>query len=271
MGSSLTEPSGQTPGQPALHDGAAQPGPTVESLAATAAPAALEHLPPGMRIWFGAFLLWMGGLAVLALTMLHRYEADGDQRAMGIFLLAWMCFYLSLCNAFVPLPTTWVILAAASPGSGLTESDWLRIAAVSVVGALATVAANLNEYHVLAFLCHRGLGRRIRGTRLYQWSIHWFDVAPFQMLLAMGFFPLPVDAIRWLAILRRYSRVRFGLAYFLGRGARYVIFAAAATLMRFSSWQIAAIQVGIILLALVARVVGPPIVRRLVRRKPQNP
>ena len=71
-----------------------------------AAPAAERPLP-GLRAWFAAFVLWMVGLAVLALLMFQGYE-QGDARAMGVWLLALMCFYLSLCNVFVPLPSAWI-------------------------------------------------------------------------------------------------------------------------------------------------------------------
>lgn len=190
--------------------------PATATLDAALAPAADRPLP-GLRAWFGVFLLWMGGLATLALLMFARYE-QGEAVAIRVWLLALMCFYVSLCNAFVPLPTAWIILLAALPEFGLFEADWLRVITVASLGAVATVMANLNEYHTLAFFFRYGLGRRIRRTNVYQWAIRWFNVAPFQTLALIGFVPIPIDAVRWLAVLRHYSRLRFALAYFVGRG-----------------------------------------------------
>lgn len=221
-----------------------------------AAPAAERPLP-GLRAWFAAFVLWMIGLAVLALLMFQGYE-QGDARAMGVWLLALMCFYLSLCNLFVPLPSAWIILFVASPGVGLFESAWLRVVVVAGLATAATVVANLNEYHVLAFLFRSGLGRRIRATRVYQWAVRWFDVAPFQMLTLIGFVPIPIDAVRWLAVLRHYSRVRFAAAYFVGRGARYLLLAWFSVLMQLEAWEILAIQAAILLLVLTGRLLYRP-------------
>ena len=212
-----------------------------------AAPAAERPLP-GLRAWFAAVVLWMVGLAVLALLMFQGYE-QGDARAMGVWLLALMCFYLSLCNVFVPLPSAWIILLVASPGVGLFESAWLRVVAVAGVATVATVVANLNEYHVLAFLFRSGLGRRIRGMRVYQWAVRWFDVAPFQTLTLIGFVPIPIDAVRWLAVLRHYSRVRFAAAWF-------------SVLMQLEAWEILAIQAAILVLALSSRLLYRPGRRR---------
>ena len=227
------------------------------TLDAALAPAA-DHPLPGLRAWFGVFLLWMGGLAALALLMFARYE-QGEAVAIRVWLLALMCFYVSLCNAFVPLPTAWIILLAALPEFGLFEADWLRVVTVAGLGAVATVMANLNEYHTLAFLFRYGLGRRIRRTNVYQWAIRWFNVAPFQTLALIGFVPIPIDAVRWLAVLRHYSRLRFALAYFVGRWARYLLLAWFAVLVHITGWQILAVQAAIVVVAIIGRLLWPRI------------
>jgi len=217
-----------------------------------AATVAADRPLPGLRAWFVGYLAWLGGLALLALTMLSRYE-HGDAGALRFWALALMGFYLSLCNVLLPLPTTWIILLVASPEVALFEAIWLRVLVIAALGAVATTAANLNEYHVLAFLLRYGLGRRIRATRVYHWAIRWFDVAPFQTLALIGFLPIPIDAIRWLAILRLYSRLRFALAYLVGRGTRYLIFAGFSVFMQLTGWQILFIQVAILAATLLGR------------------
>ncbi len=215
-----------------------------------------ERPLPGLRAWFVVLLLWLGGLTAVALVMFGRYE-QGDPTAMRIWLAALMCFYLSLCNSLLPLPTAWIILFAASPEFGLFESGWLRVVTVAGIGAVATIFANLTEYHALAFLFRYGLGRRIRRTRVYQWALRWFDVAPFQTLTLIGFVPIPIDAVRWLAILRHYSRVRFAMAYFVGRGLRYLLLAWFAVLMALGGWQILAVQAVMVVAAIVGRLAWP--------------
>ena len=218
----------------------------------------------GLRAWFVLFLCWMGGLTAVALLMFARYE-QGDGSALAGWILALLCFYLSLCNGLLPLPTAWIILFAASPEAGLFETVWLRIVAVAGLGALATVFANLNEYHGLAFLFRYGLGRRMRRTRVYRWAIGWFNVAPFQTLTLIGFIPIPIDAVRWLAILQHYSRVRFALAYFVGRGLRYLLLAGFAVLVQLSGWEIFIVQAAIVGAAVASRLLWPLLSRRLPR------
>jgi hypothetical protein len=168
---------------------------------------AREQELPGLRLWFLIYLAWLAGLAALAHVGSVQLEL-GSPGAMGLWTLSLMAFYLSLCNLFLPLPTAWIILLAASPDGGAFGSAWQRVAAVTVVGAAATAIANVNEYHVLSYVLGHGLGGKLRRTRVYEWAVRWFDAAPFQVLALIGFVPVPIDAVRWLAILRRY-RVAF--------------------------------------------------------------
>jgi membrane protein YqaA with SNARE-associated domain len=199
-----------------------------------------------LRVWFGVYLSWMVGLFAVALLMFQRYEA-GDPAVMAVWVLALTCFYVSLCNTLVPLPTSWIVLLAASEDVMLFESALLRIAVVSILCSTATAMANLNEYHVLGYFFRARLGDRIRRTHAYRWALRWFDVSPFQTLTLFAFVPIPVDFIRWLAILRRYPRLRFALAYWLGRLPRYAILAGLSVALKLGPLEIVLIQVGIVI------------------------
>jgi membrane protein YqaA with SNARE-associated domain len=192
-------------------------------------------------------------LTGLALFFLARYDQRGDDRALRAWLLALMCFYLTLCNSFLPLPSAWIILLAASPAYSLPSSGWWASLLVAGLATLATVVANLNEYHLLACLLQFGLGRRVGRTKLYRWAVRWFDRAPFQILTLIAFVPVPVDAVRWLAILRGYPRRRFALAYALGRGPRYLLLAGCSVLLALSAGQILMIQIAIVAAAVLGR------------------
>jgi membrane protein YqaA with SNARE-associated domain len=200
-----------------------------------------------LRIWFGTYLAWMIGLFALAVVMLARYDA-GDGAALGPWLLALAVFYVSLCNTLVPLPTSWVFLLLASEDVMLFESPWLRVATVAVLGSTATMMANLNEYHIFGYFMRARLGDRIRRTHVYRWAIRWFDVSPFQTLMLIAFVPVPVDFVRWVAILRRYPRWRFAAAYWLGRLPRYALLAGISVALRLNTLEIILIQVGIVVI-----------------------
>lgn len=215
---------------------------SMEAATATLKP---QPEPINLRAWFVLFITWMTGLAVAALWGL---DADGGQShlRLAVWLLSTYAFYLSLCCAFIPLPTTWIVL--------LTASDWIaaqlgvtghrpeRVIIVATVGAFATGMANLNEYHLITFLLkYRGIAR-VRETRLYQKASRWFETDPFKVLVAVSLIPIPVDVVRWLAITDRYPRERYYIAYFIGRWIRYAGLALAAISLSLKPWHILAIQ-----------------------------
>lgn len=222
-------------------------------MAASVPRAAPDRTLPGTRAWFVFFALWMIGWAAAALAAFHGAE-QGAPLAWRLWVLALMAFYISLCNGFVPAPTAWIVLLAASPDFALVEMPALRVLAVAALATVATIVANLNEYHLLSYVLRFGLGRRVRRTQVYNWAMRWFDRAPFQLLALIAFVPIPVDAVRWLAILRGYPRTRFALAYVIGRGPRYVLFAWLAVVLEFHGWQIVGVQLALVGAALVGRV-----------------
>jgi membrane protein YqaA with SNARE-associated domain len=221
----------------------------------TGAAPSRDPVVPGTRVWFAFFVLWMAAWAGLAWWALHRSELGADGLALRIWLFALLCFYLSLCNSFLPLPTAWAVLLAAGPDYALVQTGWLRVLLAAGMLGLVTTVANLNEYHLLAYLLRFGLGRRVRQSSMYSWAVRWFDRSPFQILVLIAFVPIPVDVVRWLAILRRYSRPRFALAYFTGRGARYVLLAACSMALKLGPRAIVLIQVALVLLAILSRLV----------------
>jgi hypothetical protein len=212
-------------------------------------------LPRGTRAWFVFLLLWMGSLTALVVLLWNRYERHDDATALHAWVLALMCFYLTLCNTFVPLPTAWIVLLAARPDYALAPWSPLNILIVAAAATLATIVANLTEYHLLAYLLHFRWGARLRRAPAVTWAVAWFERAPFQLLTLLAFIPLPVDAVRWLAILRGYSRTRYALAYLVGRGPRYVIFAVCSVMFALSTRQILEIQLGLLVLAAAGRVI----------------
>ena len=218
-------------------------------------------LDDGMRLrrWFAGYLVWLILLTVAAQAGLLRYEG-GDPGARNVWLLALGLFYVSLCCVFFPAPTTWIVMLLASNEMQIIEAPGLRVVVVSAVCAVATGIANLNEYHVITFLLRHRRIARVRETRVYRWAARWFAASPFLLVAVFGFLPLPVDVVRWLAILYRYSRLRYFAAYVVGRFPRYVICALSAVWLDLNWWQIVLIQA---VLAVAAGIsVGHSVVRK---------
>jgi membrane protein YqaA with SNARE-associated domain len=180
-------------------------------------------------------------LTVVAVFGLQQYEA-GSLTARSFWLLALGLFYMSLCCVFFPAPTAWIVMLLASNEMQIIEAPILRVVIVSAACATATGMANLNEYHLITYMLRHRRIARVRDTRLYRWAVRWFARAPFMVVAVFGFVPLPVDVVRWLAIIYRYSRLRYFAAYVVGRFPRYVIYAAPAVWLDLKWWQILLIQ-----------------------------
>ena len=213
-----------------------------------------------LRRWFAAFIGWLVLLTVVACWALGRFEA-GELGARAIWLVAVGVFYLSLCCIFFPLPTAWMVMLLASNEMAVLQPVGLRVVLVAAACAAATGVANLNEYHLISFLARYGRIGRVRQTRVYRWAVRWFAISPFAVVAVFGFLPLPVDVVRWLAILHRYSRPRYFGAYVIGRFPRYLIWAGSAVWFDLTWWQILIFQAVLVLLAAVA-VVRSVVVRR---------
>ena len=226
----------------------------------------LLHAPPpepnalSLRRWFLFFLTFLSLVAGIAVLSLRAYDTNGAALALKAALLALYVFYLSLCCTFFPGPTIWIIMLLASPVVALIPpdtvvhlthagpqaaqliADLLTILIVASLGALGSAIGNLNEYHLFTFLLRFGRVGAVRQTRFYRRAQHWFAVSPFLLVAFFNFLPIPVDAVRWLAIAHRYSRRRFALASFLGRFPRYALLAAAATALKLGLLHILLVQ-----------------------------
>ncbi len=220
--------------------------------------APLPTLTPANEInlwpWFISFLSWMTILTVAALWGLHLADTSGSVIGWAVWLLSVTAFYLSLCCAFFPFPTTWIILLAASDmvaeQLGIVNHEMARMVVVASVCSLATALANLNEYHIITCLLRfRRIGK-VRQTRLYTAASGWFRRSPFWIVMLFSFLPIPVDVIRWLAILSRYSRARFFVANVIGRWFRYAIWALASLGLSLTTRHIVIIQIILVAIAL---------------------
>ncbi len=216
-----------------------------------------------LRLWFAGYLACLTILTLAALWGMG--EMDGTSPALGwaVWVFAGYAFYLALCCTFFPAPTTWVVMFAASDmvaaQIGMEDLAWLRVVIVAIIGAAATGLANLNEYHIFAYLLRKRRVAKFRQTRFFHKASDWFHAGPFWILTLFSFLPIPVDVIRWLAITARYPRGRFFLASFLGRWFRYAIWALAAVGFELGTWQIVTIQVvlaAMALLRVLIRVIG---------------
>jgi membrane protein YqaA with SNARE-associated domain len=215
--------------------------------------------PAALRKWFVLYLVWMGGLTLGAHMGFSAWRG-GQSFGLPLWAICLGTFYISLANNLVPLPTMWMVMLLPSNIVGLPGAVPARIAYVAAATAVATGMANLNEYHLLRWALGSRVAGRVRRTRLVQWAIRWFRVSPFGILTLASFVPIPIDAVRWIAIADAYDRWRFFWANVLGRWVRYAVLAGATIWLNAGVRTIMGVQAGLLVVAAV------PVVVRVVRR-----
>jgi membrane protein YqaA with SNARE-associated domain len=189
------------------------------------------------------FVVVAGGLAVAMLAQQDQPWAEWKSRPVELLRqtptalkMLVLLAYLSLCCTFVPLPTGWIAAAFAAREAG-TASDAVTAALlVGSVGAVASMIANLHDYHLMTWLLRRRGVARVRNTRLYNASARWFSRSPFAILVVFNIVLIPVDVIRMLATTYRYGRMRFAASNFIGRFIRYGVIAYVTYECNLGKW-----------------------------------
>jgi membrane protein YqaA with SNARE-associated domain len=207
--------------------------------------------------WLAVYAIYILALVVLTVLIPARY------RVLTIGLT-----YLSLATTLVPLNVTAGVLFMASGESMPNMMNWFfgspeasarvfgtappdyNFIVVALFASMATVMANLADYHAIAWFMRVGKVRRLARTRFYERIAAWFSKAPFFIVLMINLLAVPFGVDRLLAAPRGYHRGKFSLAVFLGRFPRYLVVALVGRELKLDWWQIILICVGIALAVL---------------------
>jgi putative ABC transport system ATP-binding protein len=218
---------------PACRQAGRAPGPASAPREKTgAAPRESSSDGLSLRRWFYPYA---GGLAALLAA-----------QNLGLLPFSWSLltvyfFYMAVACTFCPVPTAWFVMSMATQWNPLL---------VTVIGTVGTGLANLTDYHILTFLLRRRRMAVVRTTRWYRKAEGWFRRAPFWTLAAASFLPIPVDAVRLLAIGARYPRLRFALASLVGRAPRYAVLAYLADQLNMGTQAILAVMAATVILGI---------------------
>jgi uncharacterized membrane protein YdjX (TVP38/TMEM64 family) len=182
---------------------------------------------------------------------------------LGIILIGFLIYYSKLlpskyhelmsyflimsvsCN-FVPIPTFPFVLYVSND-----YSLWL----VVLSGAVGATIASLIEYYVIDLLMRLDKLAKLKRNGKYKKYAKYFDRFSFRSIMLASFVPLPVDVIRLLAITRRYSKVKYLIATFLGRVPRIFIFAFLGSQLAYSKLIAIILLAATILFELIRRLV----------------
>lgn len=126
---------------------------------------------------------------------------------------------------------------------------------VAVVGVFAQLLTEYVNYHLYDAALRTELLRRTRESRMVARVLHWYRAAPFLTTVVVAFTPLPYWTLRITAPLSRYPMSRHLTATAVGRLPRLWAYAAAGTLLPFSSGAILGVGLGASALFAVAYLV----------------
>ncbi len=228
-----------------------------------------------VRHWLGFYaLLLLATSATLLWCILRQgwslsawleHPAETFARTGPTVKLLGMGVYMSICSAFLPLPTGWLVAGVATRQAAVMGNLWATVAVVALVGAVGSTLANLNEYHLLTWMLrHRHVGK-VRATRTYQAAARWFNKGPFFLLVLFNIIPIPIDVVRMVATTARYPRRPFAVANFIGRFIRYGVIAFVTYYWNLG-W-IAVVALLVLAAGLGAFRLGPTVWRALFRRR----
>jgi len=248
----------------------------------TPTPDILEPRGPdtiSVRAWFALFGLFLvATVTPLALLLARQqwvwtWDPAEIGRQLGTMsaatkLLGFLV-YVSLCCTFLPLPTGPIVSAVAMQQVAVTGEIWTTTLVVAAVGAAGSTIANLNDYHLFTWVLRSRHVARVRHTRIYRLGARWFARSPYLILVIFNVIPIPVDVVRMLATTYRYPRVPFATANYIGRFVRYGVIAWVTYRLGEKGW-IASVALLAVAVALGARRVVPPVVRKLLRRRPNE-
>jgi membrane protein YqaA with SNARE-associated domain len=160
--------------------------------------------------WVAAFFVFL--VCCAAILAVSR---DTPRLAQVEVLILYL-LYMSVAFTFLPLPTAWIVLWAAREVEPFS---------VAVIGTIGTVIANLHDYYIIHYLFRVERIKKAKKTRFYRKSVEWFGRAPFATLSIASFLPIPIDAVRILAVSADYPRRWYALATCAGRFPRYLLLA----------------------------------------------
>ncbi|HET6429289.1 MAG TPA: VTT domain-containing protein [Phycisphaerae bacterium] len=236
-----------------------------------------RHLgPDGLRIrwWMAAYLGYLAALITAVVVKLHRlghewtdlftaprqFFLTAEHTALKLLIYT---VYLSIACTILPLNTGWLVSMLAMRQFHIAEGLWPTTLVVATVGAMASMIANVHDYHLFTWILRSKSAARIRHTRFYHKAERWFSRRPFVLVAAFNLIPIPVDMVRLLAVSYRYPLRRFALANFLGRWVRYAAIAAVTFALGPQGWVMVVLLLGVALAWAVAK-----LVRRMRGRTP---
>ena len=172
------------------------------------------------RVKYKSALIWPA--IDLLLVLVALYVLLPSTRLLIIFFV----YTATLNNGLIPFPTM-----TAAIFLGKSHSPFL----VAVVGMLGSAISSAIIYYLLTELSNNRHIHRIENSSYISNLKALADKSPFLSLVVFNAVPLPIEPSRFLAILNRYSVIKYITAISLGRFVRFFLLAELGEKFRISN------------------------------------
>ena len=143
--------------------------------------------------------------------------------------LVLLFFYIIPSNSFIPFPHEPAIIYYGKIFGPL---------ATTITAAIPTVIACIIDYQVLTPIFNRTRARKIRETRVYERTVHYYNKAPFFTNLVAALSPVPFYPVRILSVASGYPMWKYTTAVLVGRLPRYYLLALFGAVLNVPNWVI---------------------------------
>jgi membrane protein YqaA with SNARE-associated domain len=163
--------------------------------------------------------------------------------------LVWLFYYSTLCNSpfgwFFPMQEPILML----------YGNLYHPFVVALTAGIATFMIEIINYQILVPICNLKQLQSFRKKRFYRILEGYFNKIPFIVISFVGFTPLPHAPFRILAVLTKYSVIRYAIATFVGRAPFYYLVAMTGKVLNIPNYVYVIATAIAIIVALVFRII----------------
>lgn len=162
--------------------------------------------------------------------------------------LVFLFFYIIPSNSFIPFPHEPAIIYYGKIFGPFVTT---------ITATIPTIIACIIDYAVLTPVFSRTRLSKIKNTKIYQKTVHYYHKAPFLTNMFAALSPVPFYPVRVLSVASGYPLWKYTTAVLGGRIPRYYFLALFGAVLNIPNWLIAAFFISLI---------TAPLYRRIARR-----
>ncbi|GAB4371740.1 MAG: hypothetical protein Kow0042_14630 [Calditrichia bacterium] len=159
--------------------------------------------------------------------------------------LVLLFFYIIPSNSFIPFPHEPAIIYYGKIYGPLLTT---------LTALIPTIIACIIDYAVLTPIFTRTRLAKIKDTRLFRRTTHYYRKAPFLTNLIAAFSPVPFYPVRILSVASDYPLWKYTTAVVTGRLPRYYLLSLSGALLNIPNWVVTLFFISLVCGALYSKI-----------------